>query len=287
MRWYLLTCGTIFLIGNLYRIARVMRMPAHLRWDLYPMPRGTSAQRRHGGSYFETSEWWLKKTEHSRWHEITYIAGEVMGFRTLWQRNRPLWLWSWLMHLGLYALVAAGLLTGLASVTDAAWMEWIRWAVMAGAAAGMAGALGLIVVRAGERFPFSGRREYFNLAAILSVCVTALEASSFAAAPRQMVSFVRALLSMGPAPELSSALALHLIVLGAFIVYFPATHMTHAYMKFFAFHRVRWDDTPLAHDAALAEAIAHNLNRPLTWSAAHIRSRQTWAQAASGEEGRG
>lgn len=284
MRWYLLICGAVFVAGNLYRAMRVMRMPAHLRWDLYPMPRGSGEQQGYGGSYFEEPEWWRKKPDHSRTAEIAYVLGEVLGFRTLWRRNRKFWLWSWLMHVGLYACVMAAALTAGAAATDEPWDELIRWAVIAGTAAGMAGALGLIVARAGERVPFSGRREYLNLAAILAVCATGLEAFSFAAAPREMVSLLQALVSTGTIPELGSALALHLIVLGAFLAYFPATHMTHAYMKFFAFHRVRWDDRPLSHDARLAAAITRNLGRPLTWSAPHIGRGQTWARAASGKE---
>ena len=47
----------LFAAGNLYRILRIARMPAHLRWELYPVPKGTAARRRYGGSYFEASEW--------------------------------------------------------------------------------------------------------------------------------------------------------------------------------------------------------------------------------------
>lgn len=284
MRWYLLICGAVFVAGNLYRVLRMMRMPVHLRWDLYPMPRGSWEQQRYGGSYFEESEWWRNKPAHSRASEFAYVAGEVLGFRTVWQRNRKFWLWSWLMHAGLYACVAAAVLTGIAALTDEAWFELVRWMVIAGTSAGMGGALGLLVARTGERVPFSGRREYFNLIAILAVCVTGLEAFSFAGTPRQMVALVHALFSAESMPELGAALVLHLVVLGAFLAYFPATHMTHAYLKFFAFHRVRWDDRPLAHDARLAVAISQNLDRPLTWSAAHIGRGQTWAQVASGKE---
>ena len=287
MREYLYICGAIFVAGCIYRIVRVMRMPAHLRWDLYPMPRGTRAQRRHGGSYFENSEWWQNRQKHSHAAELGYIAGEVLGFRTVWERNRPLWLWSWLMHLGLYALVAAGVLTTWAAISDAPDAEMIRWTVLAGSAAGMAGALGLLVARALERVPFSGRREYVNLVAVLAVFVTALEASSLASAPGEMIAFARSFLSRAPAPEVGPAVALHLSVVGAFLAYFPATHMTHAFMKFFAFHRVRWDDAPLAHDPKLAAAIGRNLARTLSWTAPHIRGGETWGHACKrGAEGR-
>jgi hypothetical protein len=286
MRWYVAICGLIFLAGNAIRVVRVWRMPAHLRWDLYPMPKGTPAQRAYGGSYFEETEWWTKPAHHSRFAEFSYIAREVLAFHTMWKRNRPLWLRSWLMHVGLYGLVAAALLTFIAAATDAAWAELIRWTVLGGAAAGMAGTLGLLIVRARGRLPFSSRHEYFNLIAIFAVCVTALEAFSFAATPGELIAFSRAFLSTGPVPTLSSAVAFHLVVLGAFFAYFPATHMTHAYMKFFAFHRVRWDDAPLVQDAGLAAAIARNLERPVSWSAPHIAgSGATWSEIVARGKG--
>ena len=61
--------------------------------------------------------------------------------------------------------------------------------------------------------------------------------------------------------------------------YFPFTHMTHAYMKFFTFHAVRWDDTPVVHDPATARAMPGNFARPISWSAAHIGGdgHHTWS----------
>ena len=288
MRAYLLICGAIFIAGSLYRIGRVLLMPTHLRWDLYPMPRGTRGQRRYGGSYFENSEWWRTRARRSRAAELRYVAGEALALRTLWQRNRPLWLWSWLMHVGLYSLVASAVLTAWAAISDSPWAEVVRWTAIFGGAAGIAGSLGLLVARILQRTPFSGRRDYFNLAAILCVCVTAMEAFSFAAAPGEMIAFSRSLFSSAPAPQVAPALALHLAIVGAFLAYFPATHMTHAFMKFFAFHRVGWDDAAMAHDPHLSAAIAHNFGRTLSWSAPHIRGGETWGHAcAPGAEGRG
>src|SRR5512135_3146252 len=87
----------IFLAGNAYRVLRVARMPAHLRWELYPMPKGTREQQTYGGSYFEQTEWWKQARRDSRVSELLYIMREVFAFATLRKRNRPLWLWSWLM----------------------------------------------------------------------------------------------------------------------------------------------------------------------------------------------
>ena len=46
----------IFIAGNLYRVLKILRMPAHLRWELYPLPHGPRDRQRYGGSYFEETE---------------------------------------------------------------------------------------------------------------------------------------------------------------------------------------------------------------------------------------
>ena len=127
--------------------------------------------------------------------------------------------------------------------------------------------------------PFSTRLDIFNLLVIASVFGTGAAAfMSDAHVPEQMAAFVRSLFGKAHAPQLSLAVNIHLAVVGVFLAYFPATHMTHAYMKFFTFHRVRWDDTPVVHDSGLTKAMSANLGRPISWVAPHIvGGGRTWA----------
>ncbi|HEX6881212.1 MAG TPA: hypothetical protein VF135_12660, partial [Terriglobales bacterium] len=89
-------------------------------------------------------------------------------------------------------------------------------------------------------------------------------------------------------PSVSSSPAaanVHAWVLAFFLVYFPFTHMTHAYMKYFTWHGVRWDDEPASSDASLSK----NLNRTTTWSATHIASTgpRTWSEVVARESNSG
>jgi hypothetical protein len=45
----------VFVAGNLIRIMRMICMPAHLRWELYPIPKGPRARQSYGGSYLEAA----------------------------------------------------------------------------------------------------------------------------------------------------------------------------------------------------------------------------------------
>ena len=127
--------------------------------------------------------------------------------------------------------------------------------------------------------PFSTWLDIFNLLLIASVFATGAAAlMSDARVPDQMAAFVRSLFGMALAPRLTLASSIHLAVVGMFLAYFPVTHMTHAYMKFFTFHRVRWDDTPVVHDSSLTQAMSANLGRPISWAATHIAGGgRTWA----------
>lgn len=275
----------VFVAGNVYRVVRILRLPAHLRWELYPMPRGTPAQRRRGRSYFEESEWWVKPAKRAWGSEIAYIAREVLAFATLRQRNRPLWLWSWLLHVGMYALVAgmgAGLL-GL--VWPGTFLAMIPWMIGVAACAGIPGAVGLLANRFGRLRAFSSRADVFNLLLIASLFTSGAAALlSDAQVPRKMIALAGALLFGNPVPELGVAAMAHVALLGAFLAYFPATHMTHAYMKFFAFHTVRWDDAPLAHHPTLERALRRNLDRSVSWAAPHIGGKNWAAAVARGPE---
>ena len=277
---------TIFLVGNLYRIVRVMRAPAHLRWELYPMPRGSSEQQRRGSSYFEESEWWTKPHPTNRTAELRLIVGEVLLQKTVWKHNRALWPWTWLMHLGLFgALAAIGGASAASFAGHASARELVRFAATMTMAAGLAGSAGLIALRAfGSKWrPYSSRAAFANLLVLAAFFFTGA-AVLLESAGGRLMDFAGALLRLTPAPELSHTASVHVAIACLFLAYFPLTHMTHAYMKFFAFHRVRWDDNPTFTDARLQAQIAANVRRPITWSAPHIRGLR-WSVVVSPTKG--
>ncbi|MGA7460488.1 MAG: hypothetical protein WBW69_09690, partial [Candidatus Korobacteraceae bacterium] len=81
----------------------------------------------------------------------------------------------------------------------------------------------------------------------------------------------------------------HVWLVAVFLAYFPFTHMTHAYMKFFSWHGVRWDDSPARYDNRVAPALATNLRRKATWAAPHIASDKAiaWAEVVADPDGKG
>lgn len=280
----------VFVAGNACRVRRIVAMPAHLRWELYPIPRGPAERQRYGGSYFEESEWWTKPLARGVLSEAAFIAQEVVFQKSVWKHNRALWPWSWLLHAGLYGLVGALLLAvaavgatrfGMRGTLVEPWAAMLPWFCMP---AGLLGATGLGILRLSshELRPYSSRATFLNLAVLAAIFGTGLASLLHPHGGSLMVELLGAVLRAKAAPALPAVAVAHVIALGCFIAYFPFTQMTHAYMKFFAFHRVRWDDTPTRADARMQARISANLQRPITWSAPHIRGAgATWAEVTA------
>ena len=80
----------VFLIIVTARIYMWVKMPIHMRWELYPVAHeGKKAE--YGGSFMEESEWWKKPREKSLAGEVTAMAKEILFLEALRENNRKLW----------------------------------------------------------------------------------------------------------------------------------------------------------------------------------------------------
>jgi hypothetical protein len=65
--------------------------------------------------------------------------------------------------------------------------------------------------------------------------------------------------------------------------YFPFTHMTHLFGKYFTYHKVRWEDEPNFRGSKIEKAVTKALGYRQNWAAPHIKTGGTWADAATEE----
>jgi len=287
----LLAAIVVFLFGNLYRVVKVMLMPAHLRWDLYPIPKGSRERQRYGGSYFEETDWWTKPVETGRGGEVTFMLKEVFFLRGVFENFRTLWVWSLLLHWGLYLYVVSAA-TVIVIAVSGAHLAFAR-AVLSNAAyagfvaactVGAIGSIGLLATRVfNSRLKgFTTRATVFNLCLLAAIFGSGLIA--LINPGRGPLSALAEAVNWRHATALYPAANCHLVLVALFLAYFPFTHMTHMYMKYFTWHGVRWDDAPARCDRGIRENISKNLARRVTWQASHIHSasEQTWASVASG-----
>lgn len=288
------TALAIFVAGNLYRIVRIARMPAHLRWELYPIPHGSREKQAYGGSYFEDSNWWTSSPKHGRGGELLYMAKEILLLKSVRENNPALWLCSWLFHLGMYAWMLSAFLTvcviaALIPELDLAAILFMGASLAFGAAmlAGSLGAVGLVLLRStSPRLrPFTSRAVVLNLAIISGTLCTGL-AMLFRnpGSLEDLIDWFAGPVLYGRVPQLPALASVHIALLSLFLLYFPFSHMTHAYMKFFTYHSVRWDDAPSTLNARAGASIANSLQQPVTWAAPHIAGdgAVTWAEVLSG-----
>ena len=277
----------IFLVGNLIRVVRTLRAPRPLRWELYPIPKGPRERQRYGGSYFEETDWWSKPAESGGAGELAFMAQEVLLLHSVRKTFRELWLRSRLLHWGLYLYIIAALLVLSSSIFSLVVPARLAAYVFGiGCGFGWLGSVGLLALRSIllRLRPYTTRVTRFNLIFFVTFFMSG-GVSLPGLASRLAHGSTLAMAIAGPSPTLT----LHLVLLAFFLAYFPFTHMTHAYMKFFTWHGVRWDDTPAAQAPSANQALATNLRRNLTWAAPHVAGRDetTWAQAVADADGRG
>ncbi len=297
---YLLIYAAVFLfiLGTLGRAVQYARAPYHLRWELYPVPHEDADRLAHGGSYFETVDWWSKPTHFNLWGEVKAMVPEMLFLRGLWDFNRSLWFCSFPFHFGLYLLIGtigllvaqAGLgilLPGAVAGGVGAVLTTLHIATgWLGAGLVIVGAVALLLRRLTDRRlrPYTTPGDVFNLLffvftfGILAVAYLA-SGSTFPGA----VAFTHGLLTFDAQVKLPGLLVVGLASGAALAAYIPFTHMSHFVAKYFTYHSVRWDDTASARSPRLQQKLAEYLTFRPTWAASHIGGDgvKTWADIAA------
>ena len=307
MGFYVLSylCVVVFMLATASLIYRQMTLPVHIRWEIYPVQHETAAKVAYGGSYLEEVNWWEKKQERSLFNELLYMAPEILFLRGVWKENRPLWRVSFPFHFGLYLMIATfGLLLLHAFLT--------RWGVSAFAAKGNikfildglivftgwigmilgnAGSLGVLYKRLTDRElrDYSSFADYFNVLFIFLFFLSAFLACLLGdpllegakAYTLGLLTGGKNLISYVPGRSLPGRVAI--VSASLLVAYIPLTHMSHMYMKYFLYHRVKWDDAPNRRGSLMEAAIQKNLELKPTWKAKHVEAdgQKSWQEIAS------
>ncbi|MHB8079079.1 MAG: hypothetical protein ACYDIE_07480 [Candidatus Krumholzibacteriia bacterium] len=295
--------GLLLLLGGAAaKIVRYARMPMHVRWELYPIPH-EGARAAHGGSYLEQLDWWTRPLPHDRGAMLRAMAGEILLLRGVRERNPSLWFWSLPFHFGFYLLAASSLLVAAGGVAEtlggfrlaqvggwgAALHRTTRFLEWEGPLLALIGTVGLLARRLGDRAlrAYTPPAALLNLLFVIGVLGVGLAARRYvdptAALLRARVGEILTLRAGAPAPAL---IDLELCLSGLFVGYLPFTFMSHAYMKFFTWHSVRWDDQPRRPGEPTDPRLDAALRRPVGWRAPHMGggNGRTWGDVV-GEDG--
>ncbi|MCL1879429.1 MAG: respiratory nitrate reductase subunit gamma [Actinomycetia bacterium] len=260
-----------FLLLSVYRAWRFKRLPVHSRLEIYPIPKEGAERAKYGGSYLEEPEWWHKPRRIDKLNELLDMLQEMIFIRKLFEKQRSLWWASYCFHLGVYAMFVW---TIALIVNVAASPPWLYWITVAVGAAGFAlttlGSFLLLVRRIVDPSmrKYTTPQEYFNLVLIFCVLVTGIASWSGFASP-----FVVAASVLGGGGQTFAAVVyLHLVLLGLMLIYIPMSKMSHYVGKYFAFHKVLWDNDPNLADSEVRRKIKElEAHKPKTvWVAPHV-----------------
>jgi nitrate reductase gamma subunit len=288
----------IFFVGCVRRIWQYARTPIHLRWELYPVPHEEPSRVAHGGSYFETGDWWTKPRHSNRIGELRVMIPEMLFLKGLWEFNRRLWIPSFLFHFGLYLLIGAVVLVafgaGLPFLTpslagSSAWIflaKLYRITAYAGATLSMLGALLLLLRRTTDPDlkNYTKPADFFNL--LFFIIAFALVAVGYVVrspGSAGVGELARGLLRFDGNVRVSGLFGLGLVLSCALAAYIPFTHMAHFIAKYFTYHSVRWDDRPNVRGGSIESTMAQYLAYRPTWSAKHVGAdgKKSWVEVAT------
>jgi nitrate reductase gamma subunit len=287
----------IFIIAVIARVIMWVKMPIHVRWELYPVAH--EAKRAHyGGSYLEESEWWKKKREVSLFGELKVMVPEILFLVAVKEHNPKLWTRTFPFHFGLYMVIGctvfmmlSGLLSAFAPTVMAGWLGTTLYYLMiitgwAGLCLGILGAIGLLQRRLTDPAlkDFTAPADIFNLVFFIVAFGSALLTAIIVDPDFAIVSgFVTGLVSFKMTALPSILPLVSVVLLSLLVVYIPMTHMSHFVGKYFAYHSIRWNDTPNLPGGPEEAKIAQVLNQKVTWAADHIKGegKKSWGDLAT------
>ncbi len=282
----------VFVLAVVARFLRIARYPINLRWEVYPVPT-EGARARHGGSRLEDVDWWEHERKPDKLMEMRYMIPEMLFIKALFEHNRKLWYRSFPFHFGLYLLAAFAALLAAAALTSLAGWEVpasvftvVTIVGATGALLALAGALGLLWMRAtdADLRPYTNFSHFFNL--IFFVVSLTLMLLAWREAGWQVSAFAAHFESLFGAkleqatggPMMRAAL----VALALLLAWIPLTHMSHFFVKWFTWHKIRWDDEPNVRGGRIEKLIQKALESPVSWSAPHIGAdgKKSWGELA-------
>ncbi len=289
-----------------YKFLKLYNMPMHLRWEIYPVAHESGDKAKYGGSKLEGVNWWEKEHKSSFVNELKYMIPEMTLLAALFEHNRKMWWRSFPFHFGLYILAGAvgliilGAILELFGVYVGGSLEQasivgslVYYSTMAAMLVGLVlctvGAAGLLH----RRFFDADLRDYtsaghiFNLLFFLAVLVVAWLTFIFVDSNLALTrSYVQSLLTFNlAAPVGHPLLAAEIVLAVLLIAYIPMTHMSHFFIKWFTYHKIRWDDEPNIKGSALEQKILEQVHYPVTWAAPHLKAdgKKNWVDIATEE----
>ena len=288
----------IFIIlAYAYKVAKIARMPLHLRWELYPVPHEKGYQ--YGGSYLEESEWWTRPQEKNNLRSILYMLKKYFLFNGYFRRNKRYWLSLYPWHIGFYLIVLFHILsffgalaivtTGLSVSSESAnflglGLYYLTLIIaVTSFITGSFGSVGLLIERLANKDlkDYASPVNYINYVFFLIVFLSGLFSWHFFDPTLTTYREFWGSLIIFHHMTVEPATYAHIMLFSLFLIYLPFTRSTHYITSFFAFFGVLWGDKPNLRGSEMEKDIKEVLDKPITWSAPHIQPIKKWSDIAT------
>jgi nitrate reductase gamma subunit len=297
-------CILLFLGFVIGRVVKYVRTPVHVRWELYPVAH-EKGRAEYGGSIFEEFEWWKKPREVDHLNELKEMFMEIIFMKGVYLHNRPLWIFSFPFHFGLYMIIGwlgillfAAVMAAVGVSLGGGFGVFLRYLAAFAGYGGLfltaLGSLGLLYRRIGDADirRYSTPAEYINLLFVLVVVVVALvvhlTSDPWFGMP---VMYMHALVTFGETMPMPAMMQLELVLGSLLLAYIPMTRMAHFVAKYFLYHDVRWSDEPNPRGSKIEAQVKGVLGYKMNWKASHIETGKNWVEVGTAspvkEEGAG
>jgi len=262
------------LIASAARVRKYLSAPLHLRGELY-----------RGSSIYELPDW-SKRSPRRFGQKVRGMILDVLLLREFYQRNRSFWYFLFLFHAGIYLLFVWHLwlfFTALILPFESAWGGGLAFGHVA-TAFSLIGGSGILLKRIvdPELRVYYTRIQYlkwFLILLILAGGVTAVVFHFDSDVPQLLryvkvqVTFQDMELKLQPAVAPAS----HVFLVSFLLFYLPFSHTLQIFFRYY--QQLRWDDVTSGPGSTVESKVEGQLQRPISWSAPHIQSGESWGQA--------
>ena len=294
-------CAYVFIIAMYaVKLVKIIRTPAHLRWELYPVVH--EAKKDYGSGYYEDVARWRQHRRKTLRKGIFHLLVENFRFSEHFKRNRGYWAVLLPWHIGFIFIVTFHILCFFGAVVmaggdiavtatspeaiDRIFYYLILVTGVISFTTGAFGSIGLLIKRLGDRDlkTFATTKNYFNYIFTLAVFSSGLYAWIFVDPTfAEYRKFWEGLVTLNPV-NVAPATTAHIVLFAIFLIYLPFTRSLHYITKFFAYLWIRWDDEPAAKGSKLEKDIAESLKKPVSWAAPHAGSGKSWGETVAGKK---
>lgn len=278
------------------KIVKYLRMPVHLRWELYPVIHEEKFS--YGGSYLENVDWRTKFVRKKRWFRaFFYLLKDYFTLSDYARRKFLYWLGLYPWHMGFILIITFHILCFLSAVFTLFGLDvsensksffgrgFSHLVLTVGVGSFVLGLFGSVLISI-RRLIDPDLRNFASPVNFLTYLFTFLVFLSgllswYVDDPKfaEYKDFWVGLLTL-QFRDLKFFTKLHVFVFDLFLIYLPFTRSLHYITRFFAFFFIRWDDEPNIPGGDLEMKLKNQLRSKVSWGAPHIQTGRSWLEVA-------